>query len=147
VKAIFGFSGGGHVRGPGSATSDSIPARLSDGEFVQPTRVVQHYGLGFMESLRRMEVPRPAFAFGGLVRAHRTAQAANARRFADGGLASGGTGISDMKIELVNKGTPAKVTDATSRFDGQRWITTVFLEDLAVNGPMARGLRAASARG
>ena len=29
-----GFAGGGRVRGPGSATSDSIFARLSDGEFV-----------------------------------------------------------------------------------------------------------------
>lgn len=29
-----GFSTGGHVSGPGTGTSDSIPARLSDGEFV-----------------------------------------------------------------------------------------------------------------
>ncbi len=36
VGSLFGlgFSTGGHVRGPGTGTSDSIPARLSDGEFV-----------------------------------------------------------------------------------------------------------------
>ncbi len=32
--AAFGASDGGLVRGPGTATSDSIPARLSNGEFV-----------------------------------------------------------------------------------------------------------------
>lgn len=43
VGHLFGFSaggevkklaGGGHVRGPGTSTSDSIPAMLSDGEYV-----------------------------------------------------------------------------------------------------------------
>ncbi|MER9702662.1 hypothetical protein NKJ10_00170 [Mesorhizobium sp. M0204] len=32
--SVTGFASGGHVRGPGTATSDSIPAMLSDGEFV-----------------------------------------------------------------------------------------------------------------
>lgn len=54
---------GGHIRGPGTSTSDSIPAMLSDGEFVQPTDVVDHYGVGFMEALRQKRVPR--FAKGG----------------------------------------------------------------------------------
>jgi tape measure domain-containing protein len=31
---MLGFAEGGHVRGPGTGTSDSIPARLSNGEFV-----------------------------------------------------------------------------------------------------------------
>lgn len=34
TDADFGFAGGGLVRGPGSGTSDSIHARLSDGEYV-----------------------------------------------------------------------------------------------------------------
>jgi hypothetical protein len=34
LGSILGLKDGGHVRGPGTATSDSIPARLSDGEFV-----------------------------------------------------------------------------------------------------------------
>lgn len=34
LSVIPGFSTGGHVSGPGTGTSDSIPARLSNGEFV-----------------------------------------------------------------------------------------------------------------
>lgn len=34
LGSILGLKDGGHVRGPGTATSDSIPARLSNGEFV-----------------------------------------------------------------------------------------------------------------
>jgi hypothetical protein len=65
-----GFAGGGRVRGPGTATSDSIFARLSDGEFVLKARAVQHYGAEVFERLNRMAMPRrlvPGFASGGLV--------------------------------------------------------------------------------
>ena len=34
LGAFLGLAGGGHVRGPGTSTSDDIPAMLSDGEFV-----------------------------------------------------------------------------------------------------------------
>lgn len=34
LGAILGLKDGGHVSGPGTGTSDSIPARLSNGEFV-----------------------------------------------------------------------------------------------------------------
>ena len=39
-------AGGGEVMGPGSGTSDSIPARLSDGEFVMTARAVRNAGGG-----------------------------------------------------------------------------------------------------
>lgn len=39
-------AGGGEVMGPGSGTSDSIPARLSDGEFVMTARAVENAGGG-----------------------------------------------------------------------------------------------------
>ncbi|MFY7066002.1 hypothetical protein ACOQFV_09085 [Nocardiopsis changdeensis] len=64
------YAEGGAVHGPGTATSDSIPAWLSDGEFVQPTHVVDHYGVGFMEALRQKKIPKggiPGFAKGGWV--------------------------------------------------------------------------------
>lgn len=60
------FASGGLVSGPGTATSDSIPAWLSDGEFVVPAKAVQSLGLSFMESIRQGRMPR--FATGGLVR-------------------------------------------------------------------------------
>lgn len=48
--AFSAFADGGHVRGPGTTTSDSIPALLSDYEFVTRAAVVQQPGaLGFLE--------------------------------------------------------------------------------------------------
>lgn len=41
----FGFAEGGHVRGPGTATSDSIPAWLSDYEYVVRASVVSQPGV------------------------------------------------------------------------------------------------------
>ena len=38
------FAGSGPVEGPGSGVSDSIPARLSDGEFVFTTKAVEEIG-------------------------------------------------------------------------------------------------------
>jgi hypothetical protein len=57
-------AGGGLMRGPGTATSDSILARLSNGEFVVKTRAVMHYGRELFSRLNNMELPR--FAEGGL---------------------------------------------------------------------------------
>ena len=42
----FAAAGGGEVMGPGTGTSDSIPARLSDGEFVMTARAVRNAGGG-----------------------------------------------------------------------------------------------------
>lgn len=73
LGGIGGFADGGYVSGPGTSKSDSIPARLSDGEFVMPAAAVQKYGVGFMESVRRMKAPstggsRQRFASGGLAK-------------------------------------------------------------------------------
>lgn len=68
------FASGGYVRGPGSGTSDSIPAWLSNGEFVVRAAAVRQYGVSFLRAINGMSVsPRafkmgtPAFAMGGLV--------------------------------------------------------------------------------
>lgn len=47
------FATGGHVRGPGSGTSDSIPAWLSNGEYVIRAAAVRKYGAGLFDSLNR----------------------------------------------------------------------------------------------
>ncbi|MBO4169555.1 phage tail tape measure protein [Luteovulum azotoformans] len=59
------FAGGGRVRGPGTGTSDSILARLSNGEFVFKAAAVRKWGVGFLDQLNRGIMP--AFATGGLV--------------------------------------------------------------------------------
>ena len=54
IAGAFGFASGGHVRGPGTSTSDSIPARLSDWEYVTRAAVVKQPGaLAFLEQFNR----------------------------------------------------------------------------------------------
>ncbi|APZ43129.1 phage tail protein [Acidihalobacter ferrooxydans] len=77
VMALLGgikkFAGGGLVPGPGSATSDSIPARLSAGEYVVRAAAVRQVGVAFLDSLNGLSAgPRftggeLSFAAGGLV--------------------------------------------------------------------------------
>lgn len=62
---VPGFSGGGRVRGPGSGTSDSIMARLSNGEFVLRAAAVRAYGPALLEKMNGLRIPK--FADGGLV--------------------------------------------------------------------------------
>lgn len=45
------LANGGHVRGPGTGTSDSIDAKLSDGEFVLPTDTVRKVGVRRLQDL------------------------------------------------------------------------------------------------
>ena len=47
------FSGSGPVEGPGSEISDSIPARLSDGEFVFTAKAVDVLGADNLMSLMK----------------------------------------------------------------------------------------------
>lgn len=54
---FLGFSKGGHVKGPGTGISDSIPAYLSNGEFVMKADAVRKYGGGFMSALNSGGVP------------------------------------------------------------------------------------------
>jgi hypothetical protein len=65
AAATVSAASGGHIRGPGTETSDSILARLSHNEFVQPAIATNYYGVGFMESIRNLRFPK--FNTGGLV--------------------------------------------------------------------------------
>nr|WP_279196685.1 tape measure protein [Ralstonia mannitolilytica] len=68
-----GFATGGYVTGPGTSTSDSIPARLSHGEYVVNARAVSRLGVSFLNAINglsagpRLSAGRLAFAAGGLV--------------------------------------------------------------------------------
>jgi TP901 family phage tail tape measure protein len=63
--AGYGYAEGGYVSGPGGPTSDSINARLSNGEYVIRAAAVNRYGAGFFDQLNQMQTPK--FASGGLV--------------------------------------------------------------------------------
>lgn len=56
------FKDGGFVTGPGTGTSDSIPAMLSNGEFVINAAAVQRLGTGYLNMLNN-----PHYAEGGQV--------------------------------------------------------------------------------
>lgn len=97
---------GGHVRGPGSGTSDSIPARLSNGEYVVKARSVRKYGTRMLGAINEGR-----YASGGLVRG-----------FASGGYASTGTtGVasSGMLLAFENASRPIVLRmDSTQVWQG-----------------------------
>lgn len=74
---------GGYVTGPGTARSDSIPARLSNGEYVINAAAVSRVGVGFLNNINR-------------------------RRFADGGEVSAWP--SSSSAAQYAAGAPANVT-------------------------------------
>ncbi len=87
LSSFASFSEGGAVSGPGSSTSDSIPARLSDGEFVIRASAVDAVGVNFLSALNRgLRVPSissaggvPRFAEGGLVQGGRSGTGGDVR--------------------------------------------------------------------
>lgn len=66
-KGAFGnaFASGGAVAGPGTGTSDSIPAMLSNGEYVLNAQAVDRLGVPFLNGLNTGRLI--GFASGGLV--------------------------------------------------------------------------------
>ena len=60
---------GGMVTGPGTGTSDSISARLSNGEFVVKSAAVKHYGPDFFNSLNQMQTPSASMLMGSVAAA------------------------------------------------------------------------------
>ena len=74
ISGLFkGFATGGLVSGPGTSTSDSIPARLSAGEYVLRAAAVRRLGVDFLHALNgglaapRWQGTQLAFAAGGAV--------------------------------------------------------------------------------
>jgi TP901 family phage tail tape measure protein len=65
LTSLAKFATGGFVSGRGSGTSDSIPAMLSNGEYVIQANAVARYGTDFMNSLNQMQVQRSSFGAGG----------------------------------------------------------------------------------
>ncbi|WP_157095477.1 transglycosylase SLT domain-containing protein, partial [Hoyosella altamirensis] len=63
-EQVVNFATGGHVRGPGTATSDSIPAMLSNGEYVLSAKAVDTIGVDnldrFHQQARAGMKPPPA---------------------------------------------------------------------------------------
>lgn len=73
MSKVKKFSTGGFVYGPGSSTSDSIPARLSAGEYVVRAEAVRRVGRNFLDNINGLKSGATwsggalAFADGGMV--------------------------------------------------------------------------------
>lgn len=60
---VGGFPWGGLLRGPGGGTSDSMLARVSNGEYIMPAARVKQYGVAMLEQMRagRYKPAAPAY--------------------------------------------------------------------------------------
>lgn len=90
-----GAAGGGYITGAGTATSDSIPARLSNGEYVVRAAAVKRFGIGALDDINADGVLNRVakFARGGAVNV--TRQQAQQR------LANFNASIKTLKDEIA----------------------------------------------
>lgn len=107
---IQGYATGGHVwrrilgkvNGPGTGTSDSVFAKLSNGEFVIRASMVRKWGASFFEALNRgMMPPMPKYAMGGAVNVPLSM--------------SGSSEALTVTFRAGDLEAPVKITDRTSR--------------------------------
>jgi hypothetical protein len=121
VAAVMGllgnvkkFASGGLVSGPGTSTSDSIPARLSAGEFVMNAAAVKRVGVDFLQSLN------------GLSQGPRVS--GNALAFSAGGLvpdAPPQAASQGQAVRIVNVVDPAMAADYLNSSSGEKTILNI----------------------
>jgi hypothetical protein len=120
VAAVMGLLGntkkfvsGGLVTGPGTSTSDSIPARLSAGEFVMNAAAVKRVGVDFLHSINGLSSgPRVsghtlAFSAGGLVPEAPSQQ------------------VQGQAVRIVNVIDPAMAADYLNSSSGEKTILNI----------------------
>jgi len=57
------YASGGKIRGYSRhPKEDNVHIMATAGEFMQPVKAVQHYGLGFMEAIRNLSFPKNAYS-------------------------------------------------------------------------------------
>lgn len=111
---------GGFVSGPGTPTSDSIPAMLSDGEYVIKAASVNKFGQGFLDNINDGQLPGfkkggPAkpqyFAAGGMVKLPSPEPAPTqmsvggmVKKYAAGGIAKGYARGGDVVPAMLTPG-------------------------------------------
>jgi hypothetical protein len=99
---------GGHITGPGSGTSDSIPAWLSNGEYVINAKSVKMLGKDFLDSINNPQ----GFAMGGKV---------TPKSSSDGKSVNGKESAKDIanryKEWQKKKALPLKLQDKLDIFD------------------------------
>lgn len=103
------FATGGMIFGPGSGTSDSIPAMLSNGEFVMSAAAVRRIGVPYLNRLNK------GYANGGIV--------------SGGSASSGFGGPANIQINIQNEtGQQLDVKESGSSFDGETQILNLIIK-------------------
>ena len=124
LGGLFGFKDGGVVeaatggliRGPSTGTSDSIPARLSDGEFIVNAAATRR-NLDLLHAINRGEVA--AFAAGGLAGDRPSSRAANDNRRPAANDNAPNITINAPVTVNANGGTPEQNADLAKRMARQ----------------------------
>lgn len=93
------FDTGGRVSGAGTSTSDSIPAMLSNGEYVIRAAAVRKMGVGFLDMINRMQLDTMKLASGGSVSQSAPAQTNAAGHFGTLDINIGGTPIGTVMTD------------------------------------------------
>ena len=101
---------GGYISGPGSGTSDSIPAMLSNGEYVVNAKAVQAAGIPMLDRINKMSkggpvYDIPAYSMGGRV------------KYNAGGLATSSNALYNINVTL--NGTDLDPNDVARAIDNQ----------------------------
>jgi len=130
VASVIGLASGGVISGPGTSTSDSIPAMLSDGEAVLNAKATKRLGANAINVLNSGKTLH--FATGGLVTGASLASVSYSRvsasrlDYATAGSSSGGSGVvvtqnnygdynTQTDISAVNKSLGRAIRQATRR--------------------------------
>lgn len=106
----YGLADGGMITGPGTSTSDSIPAMLSNGEYVVNAAAVKKVGVGFLEGINNGYV----------------------KHFASGGYVSGrgssiGKGGPEVQVIVENNTGTQMQARTNTKNDGEKQITQIIL--------------------
>lgn len=131
LGAVMGKASGGYVSGPGSNTSDSIPARLSNGEFVVNAAATRRH----RQLLEAINSGR-GMAAGGIVSPPTMPSLAAPRA----------AGV-PITVNVINQASTAQ-PEVRQQPDGnievivRDMVRGVFAEDARTNGPMSRTMMA-----
>ena len=106
ATSVVGHATGGFIRGAGTSTSDSIPAMLSNGEYVISADSVRKYGTNFMNAVNdgtftQIPLGVPKFADGGFVGDTVSEETARGMSSFAGQIANNVSTTTNMSVALV----------------------------------------------
>lgn len=131
------FAGGGRVRGPGSSTSDSIPAWLSNGEYVINAAAVDRYGEDFFDAANAMRLAPGGSVSDEQRKARRQARRDSRRSTSEARFQTSLFGLSDVDAAL------ATLKREQDRLAKLRKGTVAWFQQKAVVEQAREGLRVA----